>query len=73
MNEQTKIELLKIAANLTNAYAGSGTNEHNVKVHFEHFCFYLFENFDKFGDIKEITLPESDYMSLNEHSLPLSE
>lgn len=60
MTEQTKLELLKIAASLTIAYAGSGgASDENVKKHFEHFCFYLVDNFDKLGVEKNITNPAS--------------
>jgi hypothetical protein len=56
MNEQTKLELLKIASNLTIAQIGnSGGHGNNIKKQFEHFCFYLFENFDKLGIEEKVT------------------
>lgn len=59
MNEQTKIELLKIAATLTTSrFASSekgGQSGKSAKVvikDFEFFASYLFENFDKLGSPK---------------------
>ncbi len=63
MNEQTKLELLKIAATLA---AASSSNKHSndIKSDFELHCFYLFKNFDLFGTTKKVNAE-----SCNEHSV----
>lgn len=52
IDAQTKLELLKIAAQLTNT-----TNSYNidaVKDCFENLAFYLCQNFEKLGTVQKI-------------------
>lgn len=49
MNEQTRLELLKVAATLTAAHGSRHRDD--VKKYFEHYCFYLIKNFENIGSI----------------------
>lgn len=58
MNEQTKIELLKIAAQLTTA-SSSGKTSTDIKKTFETFAFYLCKNIDELGKVEIISKTSS--------------
>ncbi len=54
VNEQTKIELLKIAAQLATA-SRSGKTSADIKKSFESFAFYLCNNLDELGEAETIS------------------
>lgn len=54
MNEQTKIELLKIAAQLATA-SSSGKHPNDIKTSFENFAFYLCNNLGEIGEVEIIS------------------